>query len=145
MSKSSLYDWQKNLLDDPNWVPDHSKDPNISNVFTQKQHEELIEIIDSICESQNVPVTNLLIKEIVRIYYNHLSYHPQPNLQFNASDHYITKLKKLLNYSRRRSHPERRPSSEHLESDCEAGPTGGCRSFTSSLRYLLVSLLRGEF
>ncbi|KAK8841784.1 hypothetical protein M9Y10_026733 [Tritrichomonas musculus] len=110
VSKSSLYDWQKNLLDDPNWVPDHSKDPNISNVFTQKQHEELIEIIDSICESQNVPVTNLLIKEIARIYYNHLSYHPQPNLQFNASDHYITKLKKLLNYSRRRSHPERRPS-----------------------------------
>lgn len=92
------------------WLPKHLKNSEYSRVFTPLQFYTIEKLINSISESHNIPITNLLIKELLRCYYFNLIVKPQPNLQFNCSSHYVTKIKQLLSYSTRVFHPKRRSS-----------------------------------
>ena len=67
-------------------------------------------MIEKTVESKNIPVKNKFIASVTNFYYHSLDYHPQPNLNFNASQHYIIKLKEGINYSTRLCHPKRRPN-----------------------------------
>lgn len=99
VKRTNFYTWQKNLRLNISWLPKHSKNPEFSRVFTPEQFRVVENLIDSLSDSHNIPITNLLIKELLRCYYHNLIYKPQPNLQFNCSTHFITKIKEVLSYS----------------------------------------------
>lgn len=106
----SLRHWHNHLKLDREWLPLHKKDPDKSNVFTTAQLENLAKIILRIANSQNVIITNQLVKNLSLAYYKSLAYHPQPHLNFSASSHFISNFKKAFRFSTRRLHPKRRPT-----------------------------------
>ena len=108
--RTNLYNWHNNLQKNLDWIPDHAKSAETSKVFTPEQFSKLQKMIEKIVESKNIPVKNKFIASVTNFYYHSLDYHPQPNLNFNASQHYIIKLKEGLNYSTRLCHPKRRPN-----------------------------------
>mgnify|MGYP001049569349 CR=1 FL=1 len=110
VKRPDFYDFNKNLKKDINWLPLHEKKAELSRVFTSKQFHVIEELIRQLCDSHNIPVTNILIREVIRYYYNHLMYTPQPNLKFNCSNEYVLKVKEILNYSTRAIHGTRRPT-----------------------------------
>lgn len=78
-------------------------------LFTIYRFQVLIEITKKFCESKTIIVTNGLVHNISIEYYNRLTFHPHPALMFNASDHFVIKLKKFIDYSNRRFHIKRIP------------------------------------
>lgn len=110
VKRTDFYSWQKYLTINIGWLPKHLKNSEYSRVFTPLQFYTIEKLIDSISESHNIPITNMLIKELLRCYYFNLIVKPQPKLQFNCSSHYVTKIKQLLSYSTRVFHPKRRSS-----------------------------------
>lgn len=110
VKRTDFYTWQKKLKENIHYLPTHSKNSIYSRVFTPSQFQVIEQIIDQLCDSHNIPITNILIKELLRCYYQNLVYKQQPNLQFNCSDHFITNLKQILSYSTRASHLKRRPT-----------------------------------
>ena len=108
----NLRNWRNQLLMDRTWLPMHIKDPDKSNVFTSDQLDNLANIINHITQTQNVIITNQLVKNLSIAYYKNLTYHPQPNLKFSASSHFISAFKKKYKFSTRRLHPKRRPTAK---------------------------------
>ena len=90
--RSTLRYWRKNLLQNPDWLPLHLKDPEKSQVFTSEQQTHLLELIDDVTQKERVPMSNKLFRRMANNYYNELpmDQHPQRNFNFNCSDHYIT-------------------------------------------------------
>lgn len=97
----------------PNWLPNHAK-TEFGHVFTDKQLENLAHIVNRICDSQNVIITNQLMKNLNIAYYKSLNFHPQSGLKFNASSHFLSFFKKKFRFSTRRLHQKRRPSAPRV-------------------------------
>lgn len=110
VKRTDFYDWNKHLKEDIDWLPVHEKKAEFSRVFTSKQFKVIEELIRQLCDSNNVPITNILIKEVIHYYHDHLLFTPQENLKFNCSNHYVLKVKEILNYSTRAIHGTRRPT-----------------------------------
>ena len=47
---------------------------------------------------------------VTNYFYNLLDCHPQPNIGFKSSEHYLIKIKEDINFSSRHYHPNRRPN-----------------------------------
>ena len=111
MKRPSLQYWRKQLRKNPNWVPNHKKDPEAGQVFTPKQQTHLVGFGKSINEDTHLSVTYDLFSYITTNYYNNLPDDKRryPNLNFNCSDHYISKFLKRNGLSCRRAHSKRRP------------------------------------
>lgn len=108
IKRTDLYYWRKKLLENENWIPDHQKNAEISNVYTTKQFNGLKKMYDQIIDSKNMNLTDITMRKLSNRYYNNLEYHPQPNLQFNSSENYIEKIKDCFHYSTRMCHVKRR-------------------------------------
>ena len=78
-------------------------------LFTIYRFQVLIETTKKFCESKTIIVTNGLVHNISIEYYNRVTFHPHPALMFNASDHFVIKLKKFIDYSTCRFHIKRIP------------------------------------
>lgn len=109
----SLRDWHLQLKKNPNWLTNHAK-TEFGHVFTDKQLENLAHIVNRICDSQNVIITNQLMKNLSIAYYKSLNFHPQSGLKFNASSHFLSFFKKKSRFSTRRLHQKRRPSAPRV-------------------------------
>lgn len=103
--------WCKQLSKNKNWLPLHKKNPLKSRVFTPKQEKTLNNIVKNLCKELKLPMTNNLFRFIATMYYHKIpkGHHPQPNLQFNCSDHFILKFRDRFRLSRRKAHAKRRP------------------------------------
>ena len=116
---STVAQWSYNLKKDQNWFPNHAKNPEKSQVFTPSQMDALAERVNILCEDYKLSMTNALFRKIATTYYHSLpeEAHPQKNLEFNCSEHFITKFKKRMNFSRRKAHFKKRPtcSEEEIE------------------------------
>lgn len=98
VKRTDFYSWQQNLRVNLGFLPKHLNKSRIFKGFYTITISYNRAIIDSFSKSQNIPITNMLIKELLRCYYFNHIIKPQPNLQFNCTSHYVIKIKQLLSY-----------------------------------------------
>ena len=118
ISRSTVQDWRSRLQKQPNWIPNHYRNPEKSRIFNSFQENCLAQMIKQICEQLQLPMTNSLFRTLATTYYYTKipeEERNQPNLYFNCSDHFIKEFKKRAKFSRRRAHFKRRPEATEQE------------------------------
>ena len=87
--RTNLYNWQKKLQENKDWLPDHSKTSDNARVFTPDQYVKLQNLISKMVQSRNIAIKNRFISAITNFFYNSLEDDPQENLHFNSLEHYV--------------------------------------------------------
>ena len=108
--ESTIRSLNSKLLSDSSWLPLHKRTIKSPYMFTDKQETVIAEIIRQIYEDQNIPISNELVRQVaIRYYYktHELDY----NHQFAASQKWITRIKRVHRFSRRKFNRKRRSTS----------------------------------
>ena len=115
VAESTVRSWNKNLLINPNWLPNHERRTTSFNLTT---HEEnvLAEILRQIIDSELTNVTNTLVRTIALKYY-YSRHSPNHKNQVHFCDKWIRQFKSRHNFSRRKVHKKRRPTASQQTID----------------------------
>lgn len=100
------------LMANPNWIPNHQRNPHL----TQETKNVIVEIIMEVIESRSLPISNTTVKKLSCSYVEHLIEsltHQQViragiPLKFNASANWLRHFKSRYKFSRRKFHFKRR-------------------------------------
>ena len=115
--EATLERWHRKMKQNPSWEGPSYKKSQEGYVFSEKQEENLVNIINFVIQKLHQPMTNYLFHILATSYYHSIpdNEKQQINLNFNASNRYIKKFRERHNLSRRRAHPKRRTSVQNQE------------------------------